>query len=267
MAPEQTEGTTTETGSVGTPIQPVTPASPPASPQPTASPYRREDVYAPDGKRWADKFHGVDGQAKQAREAVETERAGYLEQIQGLEGNTVAAQSAIQDLTGQVTGLNEQLVQLPALQVEIDKLTKAAALAEKYRMLAEHPDLLQIQVEEEVPGGEGEEPTTVTYNPLLRLVETSTLEGDELRTEMQRFSKFYAAQSGQTQQKPASPGQPLLPPSPQPAGDVDTVEYWKGKAMEVQERINAGDMSQEARTEFRENWAKVRELEAAAATS
>jgi hypothetical protein len=202
---------------------------------------------------WKDKTAGYVGALKQTQEAAAKKEAELNAKLQ-------EAQALLESYQAGADSYKQQLEQVPALQKQLQELQSEAALASKLRIMTEFPALLQVRVKEEVPGAEGEEPTEHSYNPILRLIETSSLAGDELRAEMGRLNQVYSAQSTTTE--PAAPLQPIAPTPAQPVDTEGTLEYWRAKAMEYHEAMVGGDLSQETREGSAEAWKQVRKLEA-----
>ena len=60
----------------GAPAATNPPAQPPASPTKTAIPsFASDEIYAPDGKKWSDKFHGSSGALKQVQAEYQSRKS------------------------------------------------------------------------------------------------------------------------------------------------------------------------------------------------
>jgi len=249
-------------------------ATPGQSPDPATSQQPASlhpDVYAPDGKRWRDKFYGQDGAISKLQNDAARAAGIHDQTIAGLQEQLRIRDSQIATLNTSSANAQAQIDSIAGLNQTITELQARAGLVDTYRALTEYPDLLNVQVEESVPATEpGGEPTTRTVNPLLALVESSNLPPDQLRAQMAQLATFY--RTGQ-QQQPAAPPAPVAPglapipgppavPSPATPLAQNTVAYWRQRALEAQGRMIEGDAV--ARTEHREAWEKVRELEKAA---
>jgi hypothetical protein len=145
---------------------------------------------------------------------------------------------------------------LDELQTQITTLTEEAARAQRYKLLLEHPGLLNLQVEQEVKVEGQEEPQKISVNPAIQLVETSTLPTDQLK---QTIAQMEAAIG-----KPTAPQAPVtdgaLPPSPPP--EENNLDQAWAKVQAAQDRLNGGDLSPDAWNEQRAAWAEYRELQA-----
>jgi hypothetical protein len=216
-------------------------------------------VYDSDGKPWRQKYHGLRGTLMQT-ERDAGERIGQLEaQLESTQQQVQSLLSEKESLTDKVATADEEVARIPVLQSQIEDLTKQATLADKLKLVVnEAPNLLALEVEEETPGeGEDAEPQTVKVNPIMRLIENSTLQGDELRAEVQRLGKLYQ-QAPKPAGEPAAPSTPSIP-SPAEPSEPDA-NYWRNKAMEARERLNRGE---DAWKEHQEAWANYHEALAA----
>lgn len=249
----------TGTDSSGTAIAPAVPSSlaPPSSSQPTTTTTPGLDplIFSPDGKKWSDVAHGQRGHISQLR-AEREELAGKLNaQIETLRGTVTEKEQSLSQLQAELQSRAKELEAVPALLDQIKELEQRASLADKYRMLAEYPRLLEIQVEETVPGEDGGEPKTIKVNPLLNLVENSNLTGDALRAEIRRMAAFYEGSRSQQEQRVQAPA------SPSPAAPVEeTAEYWYKRANELRERMNTEGASDELFELHNQAWRKYAEL-------
>lgn len=242
-----------------TATDPGTPAAAPSTPSPApGQKFSRDDVYDSDGKPWRQKFHGLRGTLMQT-EKESAEKMGQLSaQLETAQQQLQMLQAEKETLTNKLATVDEEIAQIPTLNAQIEELKTQASLADKLKQVVnEAPGLLALEVEEEVPGeGEDAEPQTVKVNPILRLVENSTLEGDALRAEIRRLGKLYQnVPSSDAEPRPSTPSIPS-PAEPSEPG----AEYWRKKAMEAREKLNQGE---NAWDEHREAWAKYHEALAA----
>ena len=253
----------------GAPATTVSQAPPPATSQQPAT--LHPDVYAPDGKRWRDKFYGQDGAIQKLQKDMATTAGAYDHTIAGLQEQLTVRDSQISTLQAGQANIQAQADSIPTLNQTITELQGQVGLVDKYRALTEYPDLLNIQVEETVPATEpGGTPTTRSVNPLLSLVESSSLPPDQLKAQLAQLATFYRtpapaptgpAAPAPTTATPPPPGPPAIP-SPAVPADQNTVEYWRGRALKAHERLISGDVT--ARHDERDAWEKMRELEKAA---
>lgn len=212
---------------------------PPETPPP-ASPTKKNPSLDPliycqdDGKRWQDKFYGQQGLAEQYRRELEKTKGTHSAETEALRGDVTARDTQISQLVGQVEELQTVSATVPELQERITQLTSKAGQADKYRMLMDYPGLLQLQVEETVPGEEGEDPVKVMVNPVLNLIEHSTLEGDALKAEIARLAQLYKAPA-EPKPETTTKRPPEVPPAPKPS--TDTIDSVFQQMTEVRERV------------------------------
>jgi len=229
---------------------------------PTQAPYANEDVFAPDGKKWKDKYHGAQGYVKQKEAGWLTDKGSLDAQVETLRQTTAERDATIASLTGRVSSLTETSGTIPALQEEIAKLKLDAAKASKYQVAMRYPTLLSLRVEEEVPLPEGQEGTTkVVTNPVLDLIESSGLDSVQLELTLRRM---VAAMSVPGVQLPATPTtvSPAVPAPVEPIAGDDKAA-WIAKARDAQARVNSGSV--DAWKDFEKATQKIRELEVQAA--
>jgi hypothetical protein len=203
---------------------------------------------------------------QQVRNQMSAEADKYKQQIAGLEQQMAERETQMAELNTRIADLDAQTSTIPALNDQINKLQAVQLEAERLRVLTRNPAVLALEVEETVTGEDGTE-TVQSYNPILRLVETSSLQGEELEREIQRISALFEDQfMGEPTTEPAQPTRPKSPVVPPAAApQTEDIEHWRRVIRETTEKINAGDMSSETRALNTEAWHKVRALEAAAA--
>lgn len=220
---------------------------PTKTPAPTPSPSLDPQIYAEDGKTWKSKCHGAQGRLKQVEKQRDTQTGGFEQTIQDL-GQAVHEKSArIVTLEAQVGELTTRAESIPQLQGQLDAATNKAEKAGRLEVLMKHPRLLSVQVEEQV---EGQDPVKV--NPFMKLIESTTLGGEDLDQELRRLAAAF-------QQPPENPVvEGATPPSPVPSDTTD-VEALTTIAMELHEKAIAGKVG--ARDEERKAWAKVYEAQ------
>lgn len=218
--------------------------------QPQSSP----GVDPADGKLWKDKFYGTQGRLQQV-EAQHAQQMGALQaQAEGLQGTLRERDAAIASLQQQVQQATEQLGAIPGMQSQITELQQRATLADRYRAAMQHPELLGAKVEIERPGADGQM-VKEQVNPLLSLIENTTLTGDALVATLQQMA---AALPKTPQTAPVMQG--AVPPPPAPV--QDELAALRQKAVEIQDRLNGGDAT--VMQEHADIWMKIRETEAAA---
>jgi hypothetical protein len=262
---QTTDGTdsVTSTADSGTTAANVTYTQPPQASQPTGL---NPDIWAPDGKRWKDKYHGRDGAIAQLQQEKEVTRGQLETKIDSLSQTILEKDGQVEKLNVRLKALEEEAGTIPTLLEQLSEKEKEAGLAAKYRLLAEYPRLLEIQVDEEVPVEGQEEPTIVRVNPFLNLVEHTNLDGDALRAEIQRLSKFFDSQM-QAAQQVQQGDRPPAPTTPAPAAPAeDTRESLYRKAMSLKQQMIEGgtDMLSEADwAEFHNTWDQIRKFDRA----
>lgn len=248
--PEGVSGTLPAVDIATPPVLPVTSAVPPLSPQTSGS---NPDIFCPeDSKKWKDKFYGAQGALKQVQASSAGKVGGLGQQVTELTQTVAEKDATIAATQLQLVTLQEQIKQIPDLRGQVGTLTQQAARADRYQLLMEFPHLLGLRVEQMIAGEEGEEPETTTVNPVLQLVEASTLSLEQLRVTLQQFSATLP-----TATPDATPVSrvlaPAMPPSPAPAGAGGDA-LW-ARVQGAQMKLNSGDYSQEAQREHQEAWA------------
>ncbi len=249
--------TPTTTGADGTtpattPVQVTTP--PQSQPQQQLPP----TVDPSDGKLWKDKFHGTQGRIRQI-EAQYAQQEGALQaQMEGLQNTLRERDATIATLQQQVQQAGTQLEAVPGMQEQITTLQHQSALAERYKAAMQYPTLLNAQVEVERTTEDGQT-VTERVNPLLNLIENTTLEGDALTATLRQMATALPGQ--QTVSTPTPVMEGAVPPSPEPV--EDELSALRKQAQDIQDRINDGDHT--AWNEQGPIWQKIRELELAGA--
>jgi hypothetical protein len=223
----------------------ATDTTPPESPQFTAA-----DVQDADGKRWKDKFFGLQGRVSQ----VEAERMTIEQQMKAQLG-TIQTESSGKDAT--IAELKVKLAglgRIPELEAKIKELEAEANKAAKYRVAMRYPTLLALETIEEIPDPDGGEPKRIKTNPVLDLIESSGLDSVALEMTLQRMAAALPSQ------RPTQPQTTVGPASPAPAEPAgDDKEAWIARAKDAQRRINQGEF--EAMAEFNEATHKINEIE------
>ncbi len=253
-----TEEPTTNVTNAGTPPDTtgaVTGAAVPPlfSPQPTPP-----AIDPSDGKEWQEKFHGQKGAYEQLKKQVAEREGALSEQNKQSQQSLQVLEAEVKRLTLLNSELTGKVDAIPQLQTDNQNLKQEAAAAARVKVLLDYPEVLGIQVEEEVPATEeGKEPTMVKINPILNLVANSNLEGDALKVEIARLSKIYGSQAKAPPEEPPK-GPPVAPAPGTPS--EETAEYWRLKAIEISERMNSEGMTPELMTAHSEAWKKQTEL-------
>lgn len=222
MTPEKTDDQTSKNDAANTA---------PATSSPGVGPtYDRELVYAEDDKPWREKYHGLKGRIQQ----VESDYQKKLEETQSSLGQLKATlgekDSKIEQLTGKLTNAGEQLGQLKALQDKVPELEQQARQAAKLRAVLEYPELVNRQVTDMIETEDGKEHEIVT-NPILDLVESTNLEGDELRVHLKRLNEIVKAGEPVPEQEKDTTLTDGAVPAPDDQVE-ETPEYWEQKARE-----------------------------------
>lgn len=264
----ETQGTQagTETGSGAAPQSDPRPTAQPRSPEPSLPVHGREDIFAKDGSMWRDKFNGAQGQIgnlnnqiSRLKQEMEDMGGGHSSELQAKDDQISQLQSEIDQLQ-QTTGT------IPGLQEQLEQLKPKAVMADRYRMVMRYPGVLNLSVEEEVQVEGEDEPQVVSVNPVLQLIETTTLEGEALEQAVKRLARLHG-QSVATQLEDVEPvatpaGGPAFnsPAPPSPAGpSEESAQFWYDKAIEYKGIANeTGD--KEAMEKMREAFQKHEEL-------
>jgi hypothetical protein len=219
------------------------------------------DIYCPDdGKKWKDKFYGAQGALKQTRTEAAEKVGAAEQQVLSVTETLQQRDATLATLTGQNTELSEQIAAIPQLQGQIEQLTQQAARADLYQVLMGYPQLLEMTAQQTVPADkDGEEPTTITVNPVLQLIETSNMSVDQLKVTLDQFLQALPQQTegGQVRSPVTSAATPA---PPAPGGPATDDALWT-RVQAAQGRMNSGDNSPEALEEHRAAWAAYREAQ------
>jgi len=209
------------------------------------------DVYASDGKRWSDKFYGAQGALKQVQEQAAQATGGLEQQILQLTQAVQERDATIASIMKQRDGAMEQASTIPDLQKQIETLSSEAARAEKYRLFWEFPSVASMRVERTVEPEDGGEAQTVVTNPVLELIETSTMPLDQLRATLQQFVTALPQKAASTAEQRPSASTPSTPTPAMPTSpSVD--DAW-ARVVAAQEKYQS-DPSPEADREHQEAW-------------
>ncbi len=223
--------------------------------------YEKELVYAPDGKFWREKYTGLEGHFRQrldeeVKNALKEQEGTYEEKLQT---EIKTREERVAEMQNKLQEVGSQLGELKTLQERLPELEKEARQAAKLRAMLEYPDLVNQQVEEVVQGEDGEERKLVT-NPILDLIQSVDLEGDELRERLKQLNKIVKKE---VQLDPS----PLEGASPAPGEPIEeTPEYWEQKAREARNESIMAPTEQErnaALDKMLEYSSKKREAEVA----
>jgi phage FluMu protein gp41 len=266
MPQSQTETTTAQTGTETTPATPA-PTSPPSSGQPPAgqqTTFSRGDVYADDDKKWKDKFHGYTGALNQQRQQAEARERELQGQIDALNQQIEAETARASSLETQLGDLRAQVELIPSLNKQIDELQAAQVSHERLAVMMEYPQLLGLTVTETVTNEDGAE-EEVSHNPIRALIQSSTLEGDALRRQIEQLAKVYKVSAEPVEQTSTLDfNSPTVPSPASPA--EESVESARTAALQLQRELaTEGDFSHQARKAVQEAWEKVTKLEMEAA--
>lgn len=234
---DPTEGPTADT--ISAPVAPTPPPSPP-------SPSFDARVYDTDGKTWQSKFHGAQGRLMQVQAQKDTEVGTLQQQVETFQGKVIQKEAEISTLKAQTEQLTSKVQTIPQLQGELDNAKKKANWADKLDVLMGHPRLLSMQVEEQQAVEGQDEPVTVTVNPFMRLIESTTLSGDALERELVRLSAALPLAGITT---PVVEGAAPAPVQPAATDDLDIL---RAQAMEWHEKSIAGEPN--AKDKEREAW-------------
>jgi len=229
-----TKKTQDQTKGAGEP--PEGPATTPAPPLSPVTPGLNSDIYADDGKTWKSKYHGIVGRLKVVEGKRDTEIGKRDQQIADVQQSTHEREAKVVALEADVARLTAEVQTIPQLRGELDAAVVGAKRASKLEVLMQYPALLTMQVEEEQQAEGQEEPVKVQVNPFMRLIEATTLVGDELAQELQRLVSVLPS-TGTVTAAPVVEGA-----APQPAQPADTndVEALRAKALELHQEVIAG---------------------------
>jgi uncharacterized coiled-coil protein SlyX len=248
----ETDNTTTENDAATTTV--TAPSQPPS-----VGPSDSRLIFADDGKTWRDKFHGAQGLAQQLKGKHEKELGDIQKQIEELQGLVSEKNGSIAQLTDKLSGAAEQLGELQALRERLPELENQARVTERYRALMEYPELLNLQQTDVVKTDDGEE-VEMVFNPVIDLVESTTLEGDDLRAAIKRLSSAF----GNSQHTVTSDSNDEVTPgaAPAPGEPVEQdADYWRDKAQGYHAELKADPDNNDLMGKMVEAYAKAREIE------
>lgn len=245
MADEETTLTTDTT--VAPPVTP--PVQPPAGLDP--------QIYClDDGKTWKTKFYGEQGRRGQIENQASQRTGTFEQQIKDMEAAANATGAETARLQARIAELEGQAGAIPGLQQQVTDLTTQAEKAAKLEVLLQYPTLLSYQVtEQQTP--EGGEPVDVVVRPFLNLVNSTTLTGEALDTELRRLASALPGEGPAI--SPVAAG--AAPPPPAPAGDGESPDHWHQQALIWhQRRINgeAGEAGEDPAEMERKCWENKR---------
>ena len=235
---DKTKGTgEPQEGLVATPAPPSSPVTPGPNP----------DIYADDGKTWKSKYHGIVGRLKVVEGKRDTEIGKRDQQITDAQQSIHEREARIIALEADVAKLTGEVQTIPELRGELDVAVKGAKRAGKLEILMRYPTLLTMQVEEERQVEGQEEPVKVQVNPFMRLIEATTLAGDDLALELQRLVSVLPS-TAPVVATPVVEGAVPQPAQPTGTGDVDAL---RAKALELHAEVISG---KPVKDEEREAW-------------
>lgn len=193
------------------PATPVSPTQPGTPPNPSSNPGA--------GGPYEKLYNDMRSRAIRAEKELDDERARLGAEIKELKQQLAERDNAITQLNANVAKLADETAEIPNLQKRIKELTREAELGRKFRSAMNYPDLLTVQVEEEV---EGQDEPVVT-NPVLSLIESSNLEGEALEAVLRQMNAALPQQSG----TPAPTTPPPTAPAPAEPLEDDSPEFWE----------------------------------------
>lgn len=237
----------------------------PTTQPPSVGPSDSRLIFADDGKTWRDKFHGAQGHAQQLQDKHSKELDGIRQQVDELQGLVSEKDTSIAKLTENLSKAAQQLGELQALQERIPELEKQARISERYRALMEYPELLNLQVEDVIKDEEGEEHEMV-FNPVIDLVENTTLEGDSLRAAIKRLGNAFGASQQRVINTDSDEVTPGAAPAPGEPVEQDA-DYWRDKAQEFHAQLKSDPDNTELMGQMVEAYAKAREVESQSSMS
>lgn len=234
-----------------TTVEPTEGATAAATPVTVADPkpaqgLERTDVFADDGKTWKSKFEGLKGSSMQSDARRRDAQAESEKQLGKLTATIGTKDSTIAQLNTEIAAKDALIDTIPDLKEQAEALQVEAAKADKYRAMMTFPELLAVMHTETADDGE-----VTTSNPVLSLIENSTLEGDALTTMIAQLAG--ALPSAQT---PVTTG---VIPTPAPV-ETETVESLQAQADAAHARANAGESG--AREEMLAIYDKQRKIRA-----
>jgi uncharacterized coiled-coil protein SlyX len=227
------------------------PPQPPKSQSPTAN-IDPSMVWDDEGKMWRDKFNGQKG----AVQDLSTKLAEARREIDSLKQKmTDSLSSRDQDetqLREELESLRENAGVIPDLHEKIKELTAKVKAGERYKALARRPELLSMVVEEEEETEDGETVTKRT-NPILDLVASSNLEGEDLDALLDKLS--VAVPTTSAAEDSAKPPAPPAPPAP----DGDDLESLYNAAIAADDALREHGWSKSLNDKSMQAWAAYRE--------
>lgn len=266
---------TTDTDPAATtpPVAPAAvPVSPPAAsppPAPTAVPVPglNPDTHCQeDGKPWREKYYGADGRRQQVE-------ANLQRKIGELEAQIAASQAGLTERDATIAQLSQVTTEAATLREQLTTAQAEAAMAHRLQSLIQFPELLSLQVIEEVTTGEGDDAVMETHarNPVLTFLSSTTLEGDELVAALRDMAK---AMGTRAVPQPATPVTTVAGAVPQPAApaapanELDAARQeamkWHQLAIERQTGPNGEDPAVEEQAAW-DRFRKLQDAHAAAA--
>lgn len=200
--------------------------------------YDRDLVYDTDGKLYREKFTGQKGRADELASKIEELSKKHESALKSLESEVKTREGKIAELTSKLENAGQELGQLKALEDRVPELEQQARQADRLRAVLEYPELVNRQIKEMVDEDE------VLVNPILDLIESVNLEGDELRTHLRRLNAIVKAG-----EKPPTEPSPMEGASPAPGEPVEeTPEYWETKARQAHLAANIAESDRERDT-------------------
>jgi len=133
---------------------------------------------------------------------VQAQIDAHLTTLRERDEQIVALNAAQQDMQASVTTLAEQAKVIPTL-------TQRAAYADKLEIFLRFPELVSVQIEQEMPGDEGQEPRKVMVNPYLEMLSTTSLTGDALAKHLAQLTLALPKQSQRAPNTPPAPPTPI----------------------------------------------------------
>lgn len=225
---DPTQGTSgPQEGPTITPAPPLSPVTPGLNP----------DTYADDGKTWKSKYHGIVGRLKVVEGKRDTEIGERDQKIADAQQLILEHEAKITALGADVTRLTGEVQTIPQLQGELAAASEGAKKAGKLEILMQYPALLTMQVEEEQQVEGQEEPIKVQVNPFMRLIEATTLAGDDLAQELQRLVSVLPSTTPAVA-TPVVEGAAPQPAQPAGTGDVDAL---RATALDWHKKTIAGE--------------------------
>lgn len=225
----ETDAQTTSNDAAGNPTAPK------KSPD-VGQTYDRSLVYAEDGKLWREKFTGQQGRADELAKKIEGMQESFESNLTKLKSEVESRESRINELRQELDTTGQRVEELRALEDQVPELEQQARQAAKLRAVLEYPELVNRQVKDmiEMDGEEHE----VVANPILDLVESTNLEGDELRTHLRRLNEIVKAGEPVQKESTETPGK-MEGAAPAPGEPVEeTPQYWEDKAREAHANAN-----------------------------